>query len=97
MDYSSTTPIDPRVVDKMLPYLREQFGNAASRRAEPKVPEGVMVDHLAAISASSNSEELQKAYSQAYEACKGDQGWQAKVIAAKKARVEKAKKESLKS
>jgi cysteine desulfurase len=31
MDYSSTTPIDPRVVDKMLPYLREQFGNPASR------------------------------------------------------------------
>ena len=31
MDYSATTPIDPRVVDKMLPYLREQFGNAASR------------------------------------------------------------------
>jgi cysteine desulfurase len=31
MDYSSTTPIDPRVVDKMIPYLREQFGNAASR------------------------------------------------------------------
>lgn len=31
MDYSSTTPIDPRVVDKMIPYLREQFGNPASR------------------------------------------------------------------
>lgn len=31
MDYSSTTPIDPRVVDKMIPYLREQYGNAASR------------------------------------------------------------------
>lgn len=31
MDYSSTTPVDPRVVDKMLPYLREQFGNPASR------------------------------------------------------------------
>jgi len=31
MDYSATTPIDPRVVDKMIPYLREQFGNAASR------------------------------------------------------------------
>ena len=31
MDYSATTPIDPRVVDKMLPYLREQFCNAASR------------------------------------------------------------------
>jgi len=31
MDYSSTTPIDPRVADKMIPYLREQFGNPASR------------------------------------------------------------------
>lgn len=31
MDYSATTPIDPRVVDKMLPFLREQFGNPASR------------------------------------------------------------------
>ncbi|MBC8735663.1 IscS subfamily cysteine desulfurase [Paraburkholderia sp. UCT31] len=31
MDYSATTPIDPRVVDKMIPYLREQFGNPASR------------------------------------------------------------------
>jgi len=27
MDYSATTPVDPRVVDKMIPYLREQFGN----------------------------------------------------------------------
>jgi len=31
LDYSATTPVDPRVVDAMLPYLREQFGNAASR------------------------------------------------------------------
>lgn len=31
MDYSSTTPIDPRVADKMIPYLREDFGNPASR------------------------------------------------------------------
>ena len=31
MDYSSTTPIDPRVADKMITYLREQFGNPASR------------------------------------------------------------------
>ena len=31
MDYSSTTPMDPRVADKMIPYLREQFGNPASR------------------------------------------------------------------
>ena len=31
MDYSATTPVDPRVVDKMIPYLREHFGNPASR------------------------------------------------------------------
>jgi len=31
LDYSATTPVDPRVVDRMIPYLREQFGNPASR------------------------------------------------------------------
>lgn len=31
MDNHATTPIDPRVLDRMLPYLRENFGNAASR------------------------------------------------------------------
>ncbi len=31
MDYSATTPVDPRVVDKMLPWLHEHFGNPASR------------------------------------------------------------------
>ncbi|MDO5692546.1 MAG: IscS subfamily cysteine desulfurase [Pseudomonadota bacterium] len=31
MDYGATTPCDPRVVDAMIPWLREHFGNAASR------------------------------------------------------------------
>ncbi|WP_250514582.1 IscS subfamily cysteine desulfurase [Caballeronia sp. INDeC2] len=31
MDYSATTPVDPRVVEKMVPYLYERFGNPASR------------------------------------------------------------------
>ncbi|CAB3748237.1 cysteine desulfurase [Burkholderia sp. MSh2] len=31
MDYSATTPVDPRVVEKMVPFLHEQFGNPASR------------------------------------------------------------------
>ncbi len=31
MDYSATTPVDPRVAQKMIPYLTEKFGNPASR------------------------------------------------------------------
>lgn len=31
LDYSATTPVDPRVAEKMIPYLCEHFGNPASR------------------------------------------------------------------
>ncbi|MFM7001008.1 MAG: IscS subfamily cysteine desulfurase [Limnohabitans sp.] len=31
LDYGATTPCDPRVVDAMIPWLREHFGNPASR------------------------------------------------------------------
>jgi cysteine desulfurase len=46
MDYHATTPLDERVLDAMLPYFREDFGNAASRshvfgwRAEEAVEGG---------------------------------------------------------
>ncbi|MDO4227115.1 IscS subfamily cysteine desulfurase [Neisseria sp.] len=30
LDYAATTPVDPRVAAKMIPYLTEQFGNPAS-------------------------------------------------------------------
>src|SRR5215217_1644609 len=31
LDYSATTPVDPRVAQKMIPFLTEEFGNPASR------------------------------------------------------------------
>lgn len=31
LDYSSTTPVDPRVAEKMIPFISEHFGNPASR------------------------------------------------------------------
>jgi cysteine desulfurase len=53
LDYSATTPVDPRVAQKMIPFLTEQFGNAASRShpfgwtAESAVEEAR--EHVAAL------------------------------------------------
>ena len=65
-------------------------GNASSRRFAPTID---ITDHLSAIEATANSEELALAYKAAYDACNGNQALQEKVINAKKARIERAKKE----
>ena len=66
-------------------------GNGGSRRTETKTPD--ITDHLAAIEGSGSSEELAKIYKDALAACEGNQALQAKVIQAKKARIERVKKE----
>jgi cysteine desulfurase len=53
LDYSATTPVDPRVAEKMIPFLTEHFGNPASRshafgwKAEEAVEEAR--EHVAAL------------------------------------------------
>src|SRR5512146_2552801 len=61
MDYHATTPVDPRVLEAMLPFFREDFGNAASKshifgwRAEEAV-EGARAEIATLIGASSSKE-----------------------------------------
>jgi hypothetical protein len=66
-------------------------GNAGSRRQSKPLPD--ITDHLSAIEATASSDELAVAFKAAIEACGEHQELQAKVIAAKKSRVERAKKE----
>ena len=56
-------------------------GNTAVRK--PIIDETALIDHLAAIEASTDQDSLKNAYKAAYTACNGNADWQKKVIAAK--------------
>ena len=56
-------------------------GNAAVRK--PTIDETALIDHLAAIDASTDQDGLKAAYKAAYAACNGNSDWQKKVIAVK--------------
>jgi cysteine desulfurase len=62
MDYHATTPVDPRVIETMLPYFNEKFGNAASRShaygwtAEEAV--SVARERVAALIGAKNPKEI---------------------------------------
>jgi hypothetical protein len=56
-------------------------GNTAVRKVV--INENALVDHMAAIEASTDAESLKSAYKAAYAACNGNPDWQKKVIAAK--------------
>jgi hypothetical protein len=66
-------------------------GNAASRKTviTSTIDENALVDHLAAIQASTDQDQLKSAYKAAYAACNGDTDWQKKIIAAKDKAKEK--------
>lgn len=49
LDYNATTPVDPRVVDAMLPHLAHGFGNPASAHAFGTSPKAALADARADV------------------------------------------------
>ncbi|HET9664634.1 MAG TPA: aminotransferase class V-fold PLP-dependent enzyme, partial [Burkholderiales bacterium] len=56
LDNSATTPVDPRVVEKMLPYLGERFGNPASAHAFGRTASVAVEEARAEVAALLNAD-----------------------------------------
>ena len=55
-DHSATTPLDPRVFEAMLPFLRDSFGNASSQHAEGRKAREAVETARAQVSALLNAD-----------------------------------------
>ncbi|WP_280496856.1 aminotransferase class V-fold PLP-dependent enzyme [Nocardia asiatica] len=51
LDYNATTPVDPRVLAAMLPYLTESFGNPSSSHTYGTRPRSALEDARAQVAA----------------------------------------------
>src|SRR5205085_8346356 len=60
LDYNATTPIDPAVLDAMLPYLGRHFGNPSSAHAYGKVAHDAVLQarHRVALLLGAQPEEI---------------------------------------
>lgn len=60
LDYQSARPVDPRVLEAMLPYFHEQFGNPSSLHAEGDAATAALEDSRKTVAGwiNANSEEL---------------------------------------
>ena len=55
LDYNATTPVDPTVVDAMLPYLRQEFGNPSSTHGYGKAAQTNVIQFLTFDQKNTNS------------------------------------------
>ncbi|KAF0108016.1 MAG: cysteine desulfurase [Anaerolineaceae bacterium] len=54
LDYSATTPVDPRVIDAMLPYFNESFGNPSSIHRHGQIAEAAVESARETVAAALN-------------------------------------------
>lgn len=54
LDYAAATPVDPRVIEVMLPYLRDQFGNASAAHAYGRRAERALEEARATVASALN-------------------------------------------
>lgn len=65
LDYAATTPVDPRVLDEMLPYFTEHYGNPASHHTHGEYAEravDIAKEQFAGLVNTEADDEIRKKY-----------------------------------